>query len=627
MSSDFKYAPLENSSQEFRLIQTLPGADSIQLTLEHYNFEEQSDYVALSYERKSEGHIKTISINGTDCQVRQNLWTPLQSLRTLQEEGGLFDEEKPKFWIDAICIRQDNARERGHQVGLMGQLYHRASHTIAWLGPAAASSDVAVRFLWRTSYNDSLTPSVSEFDSLEALCSHTYFQRLWIVQEVVLSRRLDFLCGTAICSWDNFVLFWKQLYYTKPFALFTDGEIRGIYKARTLKDVSKELIDTTREVTLGLMRQNPLAYLLRLSARRYCSDFHDRVYALSGLFSESRGSIDFEVDYSISCEVMIRTERFLNLDSGEYLKAAYAHYILKAFEPQIPVEILGKVAWYWRTSEVLHNLRINVFGSFELLNILSSFQNRTLMLQLICWIVSGYGIDLFSAAKNDDDKAPISYETSHLTYCWSDVTKNTRERKRIFNKSRAYHLGTRSYHIETSHLANEPCSLHIPEGFVATEQRSIKCRKLLRRSNLDVRIIENMQRQGAQITDEEATEVDSRTSGHFLEQVRWAIFSNLLARLFHEKFENNAEWLNRYMSLEGFVENRPPQNTNLGQVLSQSLFKRYRMTIVEERSMHNLRLSRGSMPIDSVKVVEEISHPVSETPIEKIWVASLICNE
>lgn len=609
----------------------MPGADSIQLTLAHYNLEERPDYVALSYEWKSEGQIKTISINGADFQVRQNLWAALQSLRTLQEEGGVFDEEEPKFWIDAICIRQDDARERGHQVGLMGQLYRHASHTIAWLGPATASSDVAVRFLWRTSYNDSLTPSVSEFNSLEALCSHTYFQRLWIVQEVVLSRRLDFLCGGAICSWDNFVLFWKQLYYTKPFSFFTDGEIRGTYKARTLNDVSKELIDTKREVTLGLMRQNPLAYLLRLSARSYCSDFHDRVYALLGLFAESRGSIDFEVDYNISCEeLMIRTERFLNLDSGEYFEAAYAHYILKAFEPQITLEALGTVAWYWKISEVLHNLRINVFGSFEPLNTLSSFQDRTLMLQLICWIVSGYGVDLFSDAKNDDKKAPISYDTSHLTYCWSDTNKNTR--KRVFKMSRIYHLGTRSYHIEMTHLAHEPCSLHIPEGFVPTEKRSIQCRKLLRKYNSDVQIIENMQRQAAHMTDEEATdekgiEVVSRTTAYFPAQVRWAIFSNLLARLLHETFENNAAWPNRYTSLEGFIENRLPPDTTLDQALSQSLLERYRMTIAEERNIHNLMLSRGSMPIKSVKVIEKIRCPASETPIEKIWVASLIRNE
>ncbi|KAK6198396.1 hypothetical protein LQW54_010290 [Pestalotiopsis sp. IQ-011] len=70
MSSDFTYVPLENPSQEFRLIQILPGADSIQLTLEHYNLEERSDYVALSYEWKPEGQIKTTSINGADFQVR-----------------------------------------------------------------------------------------------------------------------------------------------------------------------------------------------------------------------------------------------------------------------------------------------------------------------------------------------------------------------------------------------------------------------------------------------------------------------------------------------------------------------------------------------------------------------------
>jgi hypothetical protein len=49
------------------------------------------------------------------------------------------------FWIDAICINQTNNKEKSFQVGLMAKIYQRAHQVFAWLGPADKSSDSAIR--------------------------------------------------------------------------------------------------------------------------------------------------------------------------------------------------------------------------------------------------------------------------------------------------------------------------------------------------------------------------------------------------------------------------------------------------------------------------------------------------
>jgi hypothetical protein len=39
------------------------------------------------------------------------------------------------FWIDQICIHQEG-EEKGHQVGLIGQIYKNAVRVITYMGPA-----------------------------------------------------------------------------------------------------------------------------------------------------------------------------------------------------------------------------------------------------------------------------------------------------------------------------------------------------------------------------------------------------------------------------------------------------------------------------------------------------------
>jgi hypothetical protein len=50
-----------------------------------------------------------------------------------------------QFWVDAICINQTNNKEKSFQVNLMTEIYQRAHHVFAWLGPADKSSDLAIR--------------------------------------------------------------------------------------------------------------------------------------------------------------------------------------------------------------------------------------------------------------------------------------------------------------------------------------------------------------------------------------------------------------------------------------------------------------------------------------------------
>jgi len=40
------------------------------------------------------------------------------------------------LWADRVCINQRDDKERAMQIGLMGQIYAGALHTVIYLGPA-----------------------------------------------------------------------------------------------------------------------------------------------------------------------------------------------------------------------------------------------------------------------------------------------------------------------------------------------------------------------------------------------------------------------------------------------------------------------------------------------------------
>jgi hypothetical protein len=69
-------------------------------------------------------------------QITRNLDALLRALRQPDKHRVL--------WIDAICIAQDDAIEKTHQVGSMGLIYSSASEVLVWLGEADVYSDTMI---------------------------------------------------------------------------------------------------------------------------------------------------------------------------------------------------------------------------------------------------------------------------------------------------------------------------------------------------------------------------------------------------------------------------------------------------------------------------------------------------
>lgn len=135
----FKYRPLD-VEDGIRLVTLFPASfhEPIACTLFHTELSSNPSYEALSYTWGNHQNLVSIMVSGKSFGITHNLATALRYLRRKEREV--------TFWIDAICINQENTDERTQQVALMTNIYQRARQVQIWLGSAADDSEMVRKF-------------------------------------------------------------------------------------------------------------------------------------------------------------------------------------------------------------------------------------------------------------------------------------------------------------------------------------------------------------------------------------------------------------------------------------------------------------------------------------------------
>jgi len=180
-----RYRPLLPDS--IRLLRLLPNGDEkapIQCQLFHYSLQKSGkpthSYDALSYVWGGPDKPRFISIsehNSTsrhDFPVTENLHEALSRLRHRSIERII--------WVDAVCIDQENDREKEQQIQFMAKIYGQANCVVAWLGKAADDSDRALEEIrvagGKEGTNVWDTAPVPQ--AVLALLQRPWFRRIWV---------------------------------------------------------------------------------------------------------------------------------------------------------------------------------------------------------------------------------------------------------------------------------------------------------------------------------------------------------------------------------------------------------------------------------------------------------------
>jgi hypothetical protein len=319
----FKHTPLKLATDEIRLLSIDPGGDlgDIQCTLATYRLDSRPYYCALSYEWGDPDLAVDIKINGNVFQARHNLWLFLHRLKAARRSQGNVSGPTSKLWIDALCIDQKDVAERSAQVQLMGRIYREACGVIVWLGwsdgldPDATSTlakeiasdpiyghesyvDLSVNGYPQIESNDDAIPQGIYAFMLE-LCRKTYWTRRWIIQEILMAKRVLLVYGQQELPWAAVCMtFERYQTYTK---MLSDSKIPAYYgknlsKFDTILESTAARIWRHQNMRKGSSSGTSLASLLHDYRSMQCESVYDRVYALKGL-TENRL---LDTDYSIS---------------------------------------------------------------------------------------------------------------------------------------------------------------------------------------------------------------------------------------------------------------------------------------------------------------------------------------
>ena len=214
------YVPLK--PWQIRVIRLEPGAADASITMQLHTatlllhagvlLDETADNVtceALSYSWGYSQEERAIQCNHIEMLVSLKVHTALRHLR---------HPDRHRFlWIDAICINQSDLREKGQQVQRMFSIYFKAERVIVWLGSAAGLDDQAIAWIKHCSkkirHRQQCRPGLAQIrKSIERLCTHPWWRRVWIRQEVFAASDLVIHVEGASMAFDEFKTKYRQAY-------------------------------------------------------------------------------------------------------------------------------------------------------------------------------------------------------------------------------------------------------------------------------------------------------------------------------------------------------------------------------------------------------------------------------
>ncbi|KAL8717803.1 MAG: hypothetical protein Q9225_004989 [Loekoesia sp. 1 TL-2023] len=179
-------------------------------------------FEALSYVWGSDALERRVDIecNGCIVSVGVNLASALTHLR--------HESESRLLWVDAICINQEDTRERSLQVQHMGDIYSSAKRVVVWLGEDRYDEAEQSFALIKTTnaylidkflqyqgvddippipYHESIDAGPKKWDMVRRLMDSAWFNRVWVLQEIGLARSATIYYGKATMEWSHLVEF------------------------------------------------------------------------------------------------------------------------------------------------------------------------------------------------------------------------------------------------------------------------------------------------------------------------------------------------------------------------------------------------------------------------------------
>ena len=370
-TNEYIYTPLDEPQAQFRLLKVLPYKDNAReivecrLTVHSLAVGRMPSYSALSYVWGDPNITTRIHVNGRTLRVTTNLYAAL-----LQSRNERFEM---LWWVDAICINQQDNDEKSHQIQSMARIYRQAAVVNCWLGAGDANSKRAMRVLGnladlaqsikipgltkenlelsRRDHARTMTElyepifsrinvGAGDLASVITFLGKPYWRRLWTFQEISLPRLASIACGSddlSLCHFQYAIILLKWLHH------FAKSQPLGYSKyALQMKELYQPFAPTSGCFPSALILRSRAEFSegfasdawdglslikifdsLRVGEKLCASNPRDYVYALLGMMKdEDRRRVT--VDYSFPLARLFVQSTVLILESIGLTALTYA---------------------------------------------------------------------------------------------------------------------------------------------------------------------------------------------------------------------------------------------------------------------------------------------------------------
>lgn len=256
--------------------------------------------------------------DGTQVCVTRNLDKALRYLR--------YNERERLLWADAACINQNDNDEKAIQIPLMVQIFRGARKVMAWLDPGGDTTveQKGMRLLERLSrlsktkagiFYDDLSTVLSQlsktkadmlyqdFDMVLKFLKLPWFNRLWIVQEVVFNLEVCLICGETELPFSRLVSALSVIkprdsgrepsYMAELEAIVEIGRLWNLYSLfrEKLTENEKDVFDLYQSPPKPyshIIDETRILDLLEKFGLYECTDPRDRIFALCTMANDVR---------------------------------------------------------------------------------------------------------------------------------------------------------------------------------------------------------------------------------------------------------------------------------------------------------------------------------------------------
>lgn len=301
------------------------------------------DFEALSYVWGHDIPDHRIRLNGSLFYIRSNLAAALRVMANRLARQNQTDSSATKLlWIDAMCINQDDNTEKSVQVQSIQSIYYKAQCVIIWINSPGTSGEERrrqeettttirkfsrfhkagvntteiVQYLDGPADKDSnlafqVIHSKSHWPHLVKFFDQDWWRRVWVRQEIAMSRRASVLYGESTVDWEDVATLshWLIVFTTDLDAKtlqWGGAHQSGAYSGEDLQYFRKTL-----------QKGGNLDFQTMLIHARSCEATNplDRVFAILGMV---QNHIEMPIDYHMSvAEVAKQTfQRLAVLNGG-----------------------------------------------------------------------------------------------------------------------------------------------------------------------------------------------------------------------------------------------------------------------------------------------------------------------